>query len=136
MEPIYQADNQYFEFFKEQVKELQLERSQCIITSVFQALTGSRHKTRRRQVTGIPPPPVTTGTATPVTVADFQATTMPPLHVENASEPLMPVPIAEVPMQLPIVDSQLRGSNITNVQVHHNGSNISVCSLDLEAHET
>ena len=35
MEAIYQANDQFFEFFKGQVKELQAERSQSIITSVF-----------------------------------------------------------------------------------------------------
>ena len=36
-----------------------MERSQGFITNVNRALTGSRCKTRRRQVTGIPPTPVT-----------------------------------------------------------------------------
>ena len=31
----YQADDQYFDFFKEKVKELQAEKSKSIITSVF-----------------------------------------------------------------------------------------------------
>ena len=35
---IYQADDQYFNFFKEQAKELQVEKSQSIITSVFELL--------------------------------------------------------------------------------------------------
>ena len=36
MDAIYQADNQYFNFFKEEIKELQAEKSQGIITSVFE----------------------------------------------------------------------------------------------------
>ena len=38
VDAIYQADDQYFNFFKEQVKELQTEKSQSIITSVFELL--------------------------------------------------------------------------------------------------
>ena len=44
-----------------------MERSQGFITSVYRALTGSRCKTRRRQVNGIPPTPVTTESHTPAT---------------------------------------------------------------------
>ena len=35
METVYQADKQYFKFLEGQLKELQAERSQSIITSVF-----------------------------------------------------------------------------------------------------
>ena len=38
MDSIYQADDQYFNFFEEQVKELQAEKSQGIITSIFELL--------------------------------------------------------------------------------------------------
>ena len=48
MESVYQVDDQYFEFFEGKVSELQVERNQGIITSVFWALMGSRCKTRRR----------------------------------------------------------------------------------------
>ena len=61
MEIVYQADDQYFEFLNQQVKELHVERSQGFIISIFRAITGSRCKTRRKQVTGILPTPVTTG---------------------------------------------------------------------------
>ena len=64
MEMVYWADDEYFEFLDQQVKELHMERSQGFITSVYRALTGSRCKTRRRQVTGIPPTPVTTESCT------------------------------------------------------------------------
>ena len=60
MEMVYQADDDYFEFLDQQVKELHMERSQGFITSVYRALTGSRCKTRKRQVTVIPPTPMTT----------------------------------------------------------------------------
>ena len=55
METKYQVDDQFFEFFEEQVKELHVERSQSIITSVVCALMGSRDKMRRRQVTSMLP---------------------------------------------------------------------------------
>ena len=38
VDAIYQADDQHFGFFKEQVKELQVEKSQSIITNVFELL--------------------------------------------------------------------------------------------------
>ena len=35
MDAIYQADDQYFNFFEEQVRKLQAKKSQGIITSIF-----------------------------------------------------------------------------------------------------
>ena len=35
MDATYQADDQYFKFFEEQVRELQAKKSQSIITSIF-----------------------------------------------------------------------------------------------------
>ena len=67
---IYQGDDQYFEFLKNQVREMHMERSQGIYGSVFRALTGRGHKTRRRQVTSILPKLVTMGSTTPTTVPD------------------------------------------------------------------
>ena len=46
----------------------------------------------------------------------------------------MPVPVTVVPMQPPLV-SQLGGCYINNLQVHHDSSNISMCSLDSDAQE-
>ena len=69
MEMVCWADDEYFEFFDQQVRELHMERSQAFITSVFRALTGSRHKTRRRQVTGISPTPVSIRLHTPATLS-------------------------------------------------------------------
>ena len=62
---VYQTDEQYFEFLNQQVKQLHMERSQGFITSVFRALTGIRHKTRRKQVTSILPTSMTIGPHTP-----------------------------------------------------------------------
>ena len=47
-----------------------MERGQGFITSVFRVLTGGRCKTRRKQVTGISPMPVTIGSHTPTTPSD------------------------------------------------------------------
>ena len=54
--------------------------------------------------------------------------------MESASEPLILVPLTEVPIQQPSVDSQLGGLYITTMQVQNDG-NVAVCSLDLEAQE-
>ena len=67
MEMVYQEDDWYFKFLDQQVKELHIERSQGFITNIFRALTGNRCKTRRKQVTGIPPTLVTIGSHTPTT---------------------------------------------------------------------
>ena len=135
MDVIYQADDQYFDFFEEQVKELQAKKNQGIKTSVLLALTGSRHKMRRRQVTGIPLTTVMMDTATPVTVTDVQATTKLLVPVKTIPGSLMPVPVTVIPMQPPIVESQLGGSYINNLQVHHDSSNISRCSSDSDAQQ-
>ena len=49
-----------------------------------------RHKTRRRQVTGIPPTLVMMVAASPITITDDPAVTMPPAPVETKLEPLVP----------------------------------------------
>ena len=67
MEMVYQADDKYFEFLDQQVKEIHIERSQGFITHVYRALMGSRSKTRRKQVTGILPTPVTMESCSPTT---------------------------------------------------------------------
>ena len=99
-----------------------MERSQGLITIVFWALTGSRVKNGRRQVTDIPPMPVTSDSAAPVTTTDAHATTasltqVGTAQIKSAPEPLIPVPIAEAPTQQPSVDSQLGGLYITTTQV-------------------
>ena len=50
-----------------------MEKSQGFITGVFRALKGSRYKTRRKQVMGILPTPVTIGSHTPATSLNAQA---------------------------------------------------------------
>ena len=46
MDVIYQANDEDINFLEAQVRELDAERNQCIITSIFRTLTGTRHKTR------------------------------------------------------------------------------------------
>ena len=70
METVYQADDKYFQFLNQQVKALHMERSQGFITSMFRALMGSGHKTRRKQVNQIPPTMVVIGSDTPTTPID------------------------------------------------------------------
>ena len=70
MEMVYWADDKYFEFLNQQAKELHMERSQGFITSMFRALRGSRCKTRRKQVTRIPPTLVTIGSHNLVILSD------------------------------------------------------------------
>ena len=70
MEMVYQADDEYFEFLNQWVKELHMESSQGFITSTFRTLAGSRCKTRRRQVAGIPPTLVTREFHTLATLSD------------------------------------------------------------------
>ena len=53
MENIYQADEQYFNFLEGQLRELKAEKNLNILACVFRTITGSRHRTRRMQVTGI-----------------------------------------------------------------------------------
>ena len=67
MQMVYWADNEYFKFLDQQVKEFHMERSQGFITSVYRALVGSRCKARRRQLTGILPTPVTMESCTSAT---------------------------------------------------------------------
>ena len=50
MDVTYQATDEDFKFFEAQVRELDVERKQSILTSLFRTITGTRHKIRRRQV--------------------------------------------------------------------------------------
>ena len=66
-EMVYWADDKYIKFLDQQLKELSMERSQGFITNVYRDLMGSRCKTRKKQVTGIPPTPVTKELYSPTT---------------------------------------------------------------------
>ena len=136
VDTIYQVNDQYFDLFEEQVKELQAERSQSIITSAFHALTGTRHKTKRRHVTGITPIPLMVGMTSPAIGTGAPAVAMPPAPVETK---LQPPAVSETtsPIQSPTTESQLGASHINSQsqQVVNDNSNISVCSLDSEAQQ-
>ena len=84
IEMVYQANDWYLEFLNQQVKELHIKRSQWFITSMFRALTGSRHKTRKKQVNGIPPALVTTGRQTYATPIDAPTSKIPAEDVTQA----------------------------------------------------
>ena len=141
MENIYQVDERYFDFPEGQVRELKAEKNQGILASVFRALTGSRCRTRRRQVTGILLTLVTSE-STPVSNPEAETATTPlaPSKTEqneSAPEWLVPVPIVEVPT-LPSDDNQLGGSYITEMQimqVQNDSCHTSVSSLDSEVHK-
>ena len=111
MEMVYQADNQYFKFLDQQVKELHTERSQGFIASVFRALTGRRPKTRRKQVTGLLSMPVTIGSYTTVTSIDAPASRTLPEDVAQAEwVARLPSPVS--PNEKPVEESG------TNNQLH------------------
>ena len=68
-------------FFEIQVKELEAERNQSKITIIFRPLTGTRHKTRRRKVTSIPPTPIHPGAANPTIIPSVAATSVTPVTI-------------------------------------------------------
>ena len=138
MENINQADEQYFDFLKGQAGELKAEKNQSILATVFRALTGSSHRTKRRQVTGILPTAVTLE-STPASDTDVgtdikQLAPSKTKQDESEPEQLAPISIVEVPTQ-PGFDIQLESSYIIEMQVQNDSHHISVCSLNLEAHK-
>ena len=94
-----------------------------------------RPKTRRRQVTGIPPTPVMMGMASFIAITDDPAVTLLPAPVETELKPQVPETV--LPMQSHIVNSQLGASYINNQsqQVAHNNTNISICNSNSDAQE-
>ena len=103
-----------------------MERSQGLITSVFRALTGSRHKTRRKQVTGMLPTLVTIGSYTPATSIDCPATKTllgNMTQAELVARLPSPVHMNEEPVEESGTNNQLGESYVADVQ--HNGNHIS-----------
>ena len=86
MDVIYQPADQDFNFFKAQVRELDAKRNQSIITSIFRTLTGTRCKNRRRQVTGIPPMPITAGATSPTIIPSMAATLGMPVTIMTPAQ--------------------------------------------------
>ena len=109
MKDIYQADNRYFDFLKGHLRELKEEGNQNILVSMFRALTGIRHRAKRRQVTGIPLTLVTSESTPPphpnVEAASMQPTPGKMEQDESMPEQLDPIPIVVV-MKQPSVDNQ------------------------------
>ena len=56
---ISQTTDGDFNFLEAEVRELDAERNQNVLTSIFRILTDTRCMTRKRQVTSIPPMPIT-----------------------------------------------------------------------------
>ena len=136
MEMVYQADDQYFKFFDQQGKELHVERSQGFITSVFRPLTGSRHKTRRKQVTRIPPTPVTIETHTPATPIDAPSSKVLAEDVTQAgvvARQLTPATLEEEPMEEPSSSNKLGESYVADIQP--SSKHIPLHCTDVEEHK-
>ena len=136
VEMVYQANDWYFEFLNQQVKELHMARSQGFITMVFRALTGSRCKTRRKQVTGIPPTLVTIGTHTPATPTDTPTSKIlaeDMTKAEVAARQLTPATLEKEPMEEPSPSNELGQSYVADVQ--HSGKHIPLHCPDVEGHE-
>ena len=83
MDVIYQTADQDFNFLENQVRDLNAESNQSIITSIFRTLTGTKHKTRRKKVTSIPPMPINLGAASPTVIPSVAAN--PGTSVTNAN---------------------------------------------------
>ena len=96
---------------------------------MFRALTGSRCRTKRRQVTGILLSLVTSE-STPASHPNIEATHMQPTQGkteqdESVPEQLDPIPIVEVTRH-PSVDNQLGGFYIMEMQVQNDSCQVSI----------
>ena len=134
MEMVYQADDKYFEYLNQQVKELHVERSQRFITSMFRALTGSRCKTRRKQVTGIPQTPVTSGShtlATPIGTPTSKTLVEDATQAEFVAR--QPTTLEEEPMEEPSPNNKLGESYVADVQ--WNSKHVCLPYTDVEEHK-
>ena len=133
MEMVYQANDQYFKFLNQQVKELHMERSQGFITSTFRALTGNRCKTRRKQVSGILPSPITIGSHTPATPIDVPTSKTLSEDMTKAEFIVMlpaPVSLDEKAVKESSTNKQLGESYVADVQ--HNSKHIPFCCTDAD----
>ena len=129
MEIVYWADDKYFEFLNQQVKEIHMERSQGFITNVFRALTGHKCKTRRKQVAGIPPTLVTIGLHTPATPSDAPTSkTLAEDVTQNESVARWLATLEEEPLEKPSPNNVLGESYVAEVQ--QNGNHIPLLCTD------
>ena len=150
MDAICQATDKDSNFFESQVRELDAERNQSILTSIFRTLTGTRCKTRRRQVTSIPPMLITLGAASPTVIPSMAANPRMPvtntnpgqeasttaLNAQAVEEQELSVPETALPVTTASNESQLGASCLNNC-THQTtpGINISVCISDSLAQE-
>ena len=117
MEMVNWADDEYFEFLNQQVKELHMEGSQAFITNVFRALTGSRCKTGRKQVIGIPPTLVTIGLHTLAALSDAPTSkTLVKDVTQNEFVARQPATLEEKPSEEPSPNNELGESYVAEVQ--------------------
>ena len=102
-----------------------MESSQGLIKSVFRAITGSRHKTRKKQVTGILPMPVANRShtlATSATAPTKKTLSEDVTWVEVETRPPSPVPTTEEEVDKSSNKNQLGESYVADVQ--HGGINV------------
>ena len=152
MDVIYQAAYKDYNFFEAQVMELNAERNQSILTSIFKTITGMRHKTRRRQVTGIPPMLITLGAASPTIIPSEAATPGMPVTIMTPVQGALTTTIvldipAMVEQELSVPETILQvhpatnesqlGASYLNNHIHQviPNTNVSVCSSDSYAQE-
>ena len=81
MENIYHVDDRYSDFLDGQVKELKAEKNLSFLCNMLRVLTGSRWRTRHRQLTSIPPTPFTSD-LTPITDTEVIPIMIPPASSE------------------------------------------------------
>ena len=122
MKKTYQTEAMYFHYLEGQERELKEEKNESILVSTFRALTGSRHRTKRRQGTDFPLTPVTLE-STPASHPNVEATSTEPTtskteQDESVLEQLDPIPVVEI-MRQPSVETQLGGSYIMETQVQN-----------------
>ena len=98
------------------------------------ALKGSRCKTRRKQVTGIPPTPVTIGShtlATPIDVPTSKTLAEDMIHAEFVARQL--AIIEEEPTEEPSPSNELGESYVADVQ--QSGKHILLSCTNTEEHQ-
>ena len=158
MDVIYQAADENLNFFEADVRDLDAERNQSILTNIFRTITDTRCKTRRRQVSGIPPMPIILGEPSPTIIPSVATTSgMPVPKTTPVQEALATTTVLDSPVMAPAAtemehkllipetilpvhpstnESQLGASYLNNC-VHQvvQSTNVSLCSSDSYAQE-
>ena len=113
-----------------------MERSQGFITSIFRVLTGSRCKTRRKQVTCIQPTLVTIGShtaATPIHAPTSKTLAEDVIQAELVARPPIPASLNEEPMEESGTSNQLGEYYVADI--HCGSKHIPLHCTDIEEHE-